>query len=115
MKSEWKTSTIGAACSLVTDGSHSSPKSVESGEYMVSVKDFTEYGFDFTSCRRISSDDYETLKRNGCVPEQGDILIPPYSLSSVARVTSKELPLFIVLLNTKENDDERTTYPRDTA
>lgn len=75
MKSEWKTSTIGAACSLVTDGSHSSPKSVESGEYMVSVKDFTEYGFDFTSCRRISSDDYETLTRNGCVPEQGDILI----------------------------------------
>lgn len=75
MKSEWKISTIGAACSLVTDGSHSSPKSVESGEYMVSVKDFTEYGFDFTSCRRISSDDYETLKRNGCVPEQGDILI----------------------------------------
>ena len=59
----------------MTDGSHSSPKSVESGEYMVSVKDFTEYGFDFTSCRRISSDDYETLKRNGCVPEQGDILI----------------------------------------
>ncbi len=75
MKSEWKTSTIGAACSLVTDGSHSSPKSVESGDYMGSVKDFTEYGFDFTSCRRISSDDYETLKRNGCVPEQGDILI----------------------------------------
>jgi len=33
----------------------------------------------------------------------------------VARVTSKELPLFIVLLKTKENDDERTTYPRDTA
>ena len=41
--------------------------------------------------------------------------LPPYSLSSVARVTSKELPLFIVLLNTKENDDERTTYPRGTA
>lgn len=75
MKSDWKTSTIGAACSLVTDGSHSSPKSVESGEYMVSVKDFAEYGFDFTSCRRISSEDYEILKRNGCVPEQDDILI----------------------------------------
>ena len=75
MTSNWKTSTIGTACSLVTDGSHSSPKSVESGEYMVSVKDFTEYGFDFTSCRRISSEDYEMLKRNGCVPEQDDILI----------------------------------------
>ena len=75
MTSNWKTSTIGTACSLVTDGSHSSPKSVESGEYMVSVKDFTEYGFDFTSCRRISSEDYEMLKRNGCVPEQDDILV----------------------------------------
>ena len=75
MTSDWKTSTIGAACSLVTDGSHSSPKSVENGEYMVSVKDFAEYGFDFTSCRRISSEDYEILKRNGCVPEQDDILI----------------------------------------
>ena len=42
---------------------------------MASVKDFTEYGFDFTSCRRISSEDYETLKRSGCVPEQNDILI----------------------------------------
>lgn len=75
MKSDWKNSTIGDACSLVTDGSHFSPKSVEDGEYMASVKDFTEYGFDFTSCRRISSEDYETLKRSGCVPEQNDILI----------------------------------------
>ena len=75
MTSEWKVSTIGEACSLVTDGSHFSPKSVENGEYMVSVKDFTEYGFDFQSCRKISSEDYETLKRNGCVPKQNDILI----------------------------------------
>jgi len=75
MTSEWKVSTIGEACSLVTDGSHFSPKSVENGEYMVSVKDFTEYGFDFKSCRKISNEDYETLKRNGCVPKRNDILI----------------------------------------
>jgi type I restriction enzyme S subunit len=42
---------------------------------MVSVKDFTDYGFDFASCRMISNDDYETLKRNGCVPQIDDILI----------------------------------------
>ena len=62
-------------CVLVTDGSHSSPKSVNDGKYMVSVKDFTDYGFDFASCRMISNDDYETLKRNGCVPQIDDILI----------------------------------------
>lgn len=75
MKSEWKVSTIGEVCSLVTDGSHFSPKSVDNGEYMVSVKDFTRYGFDFSSCKRISHDDYAMLKKSGCVPELDDILI----------------------------------------
>lgn len=75
MRSEWKQSSIGEVCSLVTDGSHFSPQSVETGEYMVSVKDFTEYGFDFSSCRKISHEDYETLCRNGCVPKWNDILI----------------------------------------
>jgi len=75
MRSEWKVSTIGEACSLITDGSHFSPKSVDDGEYMVSVKDFTPYGFDFTSCRKISREDYKNLKRNGCIPELNDILI----------------------------------------
>ena len=72
---EWNHSTINDVCVLVTDGSHSSPKSVNDGKYMVSVKDFTDYGFDFASCRMISNDDYETLKRNGCVPQIDDILI----------------------------------------
>ena len=75
MTSEWNHSTISDVCVLVTDGSHSSPKSVNDGEYMVSVKDFTDYGFDFTSCRMISHDDYEILKKNGCVPQIDDILI----------------------------------------
>lgn len=75
MTYEWNHSTINDVCVLVTDGSHSSPKSVNDGKYMVSVKDFTDYGFDFASCRMISNDDYETLKRNGCVPQIDDILI----------------------------------------
>ena len=75
MTYEWNHSTINDVCVLVTDGSHSSPKSVNDGKYMVSVKDFMDYGFDFASCRMISNDDYETLKRNGCVPQIDDILI----------------------------------------
>lgn len=75
MKSEWTRSTIGDVCTKVTDGSHFSPKSVECGKYMVSVKDFTPYGFDFSSCRQISSEDYDKLAASGCVPEYGDILV----------------------------------------
>ena len=75
MACEWQKSTIGEICSVVTDGSHYSPKSVERGEYMVSVKDFTPFGFDFSNCRQISKTDYDDLKRAGCIPEIDDILI----------------------------------------
>ena len=75
MRSDWTQSTIGDACALVTDGAHTSPKSVEMGKIMASVKDFTEYGFDFSGCRRISEDDYNKLKMSGCVPQYEDILI----------------------------------------
>jgi len=75
MKSEWKESTIEQVCALVTDGAHYSPPSVESGEYMVSVKDFTAYGFDFTACRKISKEEYNKLYEAGCVPQKNDILV----------------------------------------
>ena len=42
---------------------------------MASVKDFTEFGFDFSNCRRISEEDYERLRKQGCVPEKDDILV----------------------------------------
>ena len=75
MKSNWMTTTINDVCSLVTDGAHNSPKSVEKGRHMASVKDFTEFGFDFSNCRRISEEDYERLRKQGCVPEKDDILV----------------------------------------
>ena len=61
MRSDWKYETIADVCEVVTDGSHYSPKSVQNGKYMVSVKDFTEYGFDFLGCRQISDKDYKDL------------------------------------------------------
>lgn len=75
MKSNWTTTTIDDVCSLVTDGAHNSPKSVEKGYYMASVKDFTEYGFDFSNCRKISEEDYEKLCKQGCVPQKDDVLV----------------------------------------
>ena len=63
MKSEWKIETLADVCKVVTDGSHYSPHSVQKGKYMVSVKDFTEYGFDFSQCRQISEQDYEKLQK----------------------------------------------------
>ena len=57
MKSNWITATIDDVCTVVTDGAHNSPKSVEQGHYMASVKDFTEFGFDFSNCKQIGEED----------------------------------------------------------
>jgi len=42
---------------------------------MLSVKDMTDYGFDYSACKRISDDDYETMLRNDCVPRINDVLV----------------------------------------
>ena len=67
--------TLGEVCSKITDGSHFSPKSVEQGYYMPSVKDMTNSGFDFTDCKQISKEDYEDLINTGCKPKVDDVLI----------------------------------------
>ncbi|WP_305153030.1 restriction endonuclease subunit S [uncultured Dubosiella sp.] len=75
MKSNWLMLTIGDVCTLITDGAHNSPKSVKNGYPMVSVKDFSDYGFNFSNCKQISKDDYAKLSKQGCVPKKGDILV----------------------------------------
>ena len=67
--------TLGEVCSRLTDGSHFSPKSVEHGYHMPSVKDMTDNGFDFSSCKQISKGDYESLLNTGCKPKVNDVLI----------------------------------------
>jgi len=75
MMSNWNQATLEDVCVIITDGAHKSPKSVNEGEYMVSVKDFTEFGFDFANCKRISKQDYDVLEKQRCVPEIDDILV----------------------------------------
>ena len=75
MRYEWKQSTLDKVCLLITDGAHNSVNGENCGEYMVSVKDFTEYEFDFSNCKRISRENYEKLAKQGCVPEIGDVLV----------------------------------------
>ncbi|MBE6500370.1 MAG: restriction endonuclease subunit S [Methanobrevibacter thaueri] len=62
-------------CELITDGSHTSPKSQIEGCYMASVKDMGEYGFDYSKCRKISYEDFKKLSKSGCSPIKNDILI----------------------------------------
>ena len=67
--------TLDSVCTKITDGSHFSPKAVDKGYFMPSVKNMTQIGFDFSDCKQISKNDYELLKRQGCKPKINDVLI----------------------------------------
>ena len=72
---EWKEYKLKDICIKITDGSHSSPRGVDDGYPMFSVKDMQEYGFDYSKCKYISYDDFLSLKQNDCVPQKGDVLV----------------------------------------
>lgn len=74
-KEDWEEVTLADICTRITDGSHSSPASVEEGYPMASVKDMYDWGINQATCRKISKEDYESLVQADCKALQGDILI----------------------------------------
>ena len=71
----WEVKALADVCSRITDGSHFSPKTVEDGYPMASVKDMHDWGIHIEGCRRITSDDFDNLVRNDCKPLKNDVLI----------------------------------------
>ena len=93
MRSEWITSTIDDICKLVTDGAHNSPKSVDNG-------------------RKISEADYLKLKKQGCVPESGDILVGKDGaryFEDVIIYRQKEQPALLSSIAILRVDDTKVT------
>lgn len=62
-------------CTLITDGAHTSPKAVEIGYDMLSVKDMKDFDFDYSNSKQISEMDYIKLVKNNCQPIKDDVLI----------------------------------------
>ena len=71
----WESVRMDSICARITDGSHYSPKSVESGKPMASVKDMHDWGIELSTCRQIADVEYEKLVRNDCKPKLNDVLI----------------------------------------
>jgi type I restriction enzyme S subunit len=97
--SEWKKATLQDVCSVITDGAHNSPKEVVGGYPMASVKDMTRHGIDLSDVKRISLDDFERLKKQGCMPLPGDVLIAKDGNSALDTVCIHKHEEEIVLLS----------------
>ncbi len=72
---EWEVVALQDVCTRITDGAHKSPKSVDQGYPMASVKDMHDFGFNLEKCRQISQEDFENLVRNDSKVIANDILI----------------------------------------
>ena len=74
--SDWTEVSLDDVCTRITDGSHFSPAdSPESPYPMFSVKDMETYGFNSSSCKHISEEDFRKMQKNDCVPLLNDILV----------------------------------------
>jgi len=72
----WDSVPMSDVTSLITDGSHYSPKDEEMGTIpMLSVKNMGARGFDYTDCKMISQEEFKKLEAAGCKPMPDDVLV----------------------------------------
>jgi len=91
--------TLQDVCSLITDGAHKSPKSVEVGLPMASVKDLTPHGINIDTCRLIAEKDFKRLVSMNCQPVKGDVLIAKDGASALDTVCEFRQDIELVLLS----------------
>lgn len=74
--SSWYEASLADVCAKITDGSHYSPADSPGSPYpMYSVKDMETYGFNSSSCKHITEEEFCKMKQNDCVPLNNDILV----------------------------------------
>jgi len=95
----WETITLEEICLRITDGAHNSPPSMPEGKPMGSVKDMTPYGINLETCRLISDENFETLVRQGCKPQIGDVLIAKDGATALDTVCEFRRDVDLVLLS----------------
>jgi len=95
---EWDTDKLENLCKIITDGSHFSPKEYtgENGKIIATVKNMDDFGFNINSCKRICVKDYETLVKNGCKPEKGDVLFSKDGTIGLTFVYDDEIELVLL-------------------
>jgi type I restriction enzyme S subunit len=73
MANEYQDATLADVCTLVTDGTHDTPKRVTYGFPLIKAKEITGGRIDFTNCDQISKEDHlQVIARSK--PELGDTL-----------------------------------------
>ena len=90
------TTTIEAACDLVTDGTHYTPRDVGKGIPFLTVKDVTDESLDFVGCSFMTEDDYETAKSGNSASQRGDVLFSKDGTVGKVHVVETDQPFAVL-------------------
>ncbi|MGG0411169.1 restriction endonuclease subunit S [Peribacillus simplex] len=102
----WTWVRLGDICYKINDGTHSTPKYIETGIPFLSVKDMSNGVLSFDNTKFISEEDHEVLYKR-CNPELGDILLTKVGTTGVPVVVDTEVPfsLFVSVALIKFNQE----------
>lgn len=87
LNSPCPTAALEKVAEKIADINHAMPKSVEEGKKLVSPKDFTKNGIDFSNCKLISKEDFDKL-RTKIQPQRGDVLFSRIGTIGEARLVT---------------------------
>ena len=71
---DWEMVELGSLCIKITDGSHFSPDTIETGYPYVTVRDVDGGKIDLIGCKKIDERAYLELVKSGCKPQLNDVL-----------------------------------------
>ena len=97
--SNWKWVNLSSLCSVISDGTHLTPKYVGNGVPFISVKDISSGVINFSDTKFISYEDSKELNKK-IAPERGDLLICRIgTLGKAVKIPSgcKQFSIFVSL------------------
>jgi len=93
---DWVESKLSSVTDLITDGSHFSPPTTDTGIPYVTVRDIKDGQLDLDNSARISKQSFDELEKSGCSPLMDDILFSKDgTVGKVSLVSTNEK--FVVL------------------
>ena len=108
----WEIKRFKYLCEYITDGSHFSPETTDEGYPYITAADVKGVGLDYDAAKKISQQDFTSLRKAGCQPRKGDVLLVKDGATTgrIGMVTS-EKPCVVLssvaILRAPDNMDAR--------
>ena len=106
-QSKYPKKKLGEVCDKITDGTHKTPKYLDSGITFISAKNIINGNLDFSDVKYISEEEYEYIQKR-CRTKKGDILLAKSGTLGTPAIirTDEKLGLFESLAVIKYNREQ---------